>query len=345
VILSAVYLEKKGYAQQAHGFHYKMLTVIVNAAQVKKIKAQVSKCVSYTGLRQPAVTPTVVLERMQKQCLISSYVIVDVQVENASVNNVKPEELNVSVIAFPSKGLQRKEGFDYMELKGEHGLDLKTHSTKIHILNAYATLKTRTFYIVEASDRRLSGILDHLLYVYMLRWKNTLANVNDKAKKVTENTDNTPFEDSLASHHQPTPVSSDRTIETKQKTQGKVNVEKALDWFLKGVARGSTQRDRSPEVFVKIWGALCQKDGGITWKQQIPEMEEKGVLMVNVEKALDSFLKGAARGSTLAMVDAGLVYWEIGKKDEGVRMYKRAVELDDLAEQCNLGISYLQAME
>ncbi|GKA67310.1 hypothetical protein Tco_0767118 [Tanacetum coccineum] len=53
------------------------------------------------------------------------------------------------------KGLQRKEGFDYMELKGEHGLDLKTHFTKIHILNAYATLKTRTFYIVEASDRRL----------------------------------------------------------------------------------------------------------------------------------------------------------------------------------------------
>ncbi|GKD95997.1 F-box protein, partial [Tanacetum coccineum] len=65
---------------------------------------------------------------------------------------------------------------------------------------------------------------------------------------------------------------------------------------------------------------------------------------VNVEKALDSFLKGAARGSTLAMVDAGLVYWEIGKKDEGVRMYKRAAELGDPDGQCNLGISYLQAV-
>ncbi|GKC47475.1 Toll/interleukin-1 receptor domain-containing protein, partial [Tanacetum coccineum] len=96
------------------------------------------------------------------------------------------------------------------------------------------------------------------------------------------------------------------------------------------------------QVFVKIWGALCQKDGGITWKQQIPEMEEKGMLMVNVEKALDWFLKGVARGSTLAMVDAGLVYWEIGKKDEGVRMYKRAAELGNPAGQCNLGISYLQ---
>ncbi|GJR00250.1 DUF1195 domain-containing protein [Tanacetum coccineum] len=38
---------------------------------------------------------------------------------------------------------------------------------------------------------------------------------------------------------------------------------------------------------------------------------------VNVEKALDSFLKGAARGPKLVMLDEGLVYWEIGKKDEG----------------------------
>ncbi|GJT67527.1 F-box protein [Tanacetum coccineum] len=69
-----------------------------------------------------------------------------------------------------------------------------------------------------------------------------------------------------------------------------------------------------------------------------------GDVVVNVEKAMDSFLKGAACGSTLAMVDAGLVYWEIGKKDEGVRMYKRAAELGDPAGQCNLGISYLQVL-
>ncbi|GJT11495.1 hypothetical protein Tco_0858537 [Tanacetum coccineum] len=79
-------------------------------------------------------------------------------------------------------------------------------------------------------------------------------------------------------------------------------------------------------VFVKVWGALCQKDGGITWKQQIPEMEEKGVLMGR-------------------RVGRHLVYWEIGKKGEGVRMYKRAAELDDPAEQCNLGISYLQELD
>ncbi|KAK6922266.1 Sel1-like repeat [Dillenia turbinata] len=63
----------------------------------------------------------------------------------------------------------------------------------------------------------------------------------------------------------------------------------------------------------------------------------------NLEKALNSFLKGAARGSTLAMVDAGLVYWEMGKKEEGIKLYKKAADLGDAAGQCNLGISYLQA--
>ncbi|MFS7958894.1 putative F-box domain, tetratricopeptide-like helical domain superfamily [Helianthus anomalus] len=69
----------------------------------------------------------------------------------------------------------------------------------------------------------------------------------------------------------------------------------------------------------------------------------RGGVKVSMEKALDSFLKGAARGSTLAMVDAGLVYWEMGRKEEGVALYRRAAELGDPAGQCNLGISYLQA--
>nr|GEU67613.1 hypothetical protein [Tanacetum cinerariifolium] len=81
-----------------------------------------------------------------------------------------------------------------------------------------------------------------------------------------------------------------------------------------------------------------------TWENQEKrkaEMEMKR-LEVNVEKALGSFFKGAAHGSTLAMVDAGLVYWEIGKNDEGVRMYKRVDALGDLAGQCNTKISYIQ---
>ncbi|PWA41357.1 F-box protein [Artemisia annua] len=71
-------------------------------------------------------------------------------------------------------------------------------------------------------------------------------------------------------------------------------------------------------------------------------MRSRRTSLVNVQKALDLFLKGAARGSTLTMVDTGLVCWEIGKKDEGVRMYKRAAEHGDSVGQCNLGISYLQ---
>ncbi|GKV14567.1 hypothetical protein SLEP1_g25421 [Rubroshorea leprosula] len=66
-------------------------------------------------------------------------------------------------------------------------------------------------------------------------------------------------------------------------------------------------------------------------------------VQLNLEKALDCFLKGAARGSTLAMVDAGLLYWEKGKREEAVALYMRAAELGDPTGQCNLGISFLQA--
>ncbi|KAF2307038.1 hypothetical protein GH714_024378 [Hevea brasiliensis] len=68
-----------------------------------------------------------------------------------------------------------------------------------------------------------------------------------------------------------------------------------------------------------------------------------GRVRPNLEKALDSFLKGAARGSTLAMVDAGLVYWEMGQKEKAISLYRKAAELGDPAGQCNLGISYLKA--
>ncbi|KAJ1394529.1 Tetratricopeptide-like helical domain superfamily [Sesbania bispinosa] len=63
----------------------------------------------------------------------------------------------------------------------------------------------------------------------------------------------------------------------------------------------------------------------------------------NTEKALDSFMKAAARGSTLAMVDAGLIYWEKGEKHKALDLYLKAAELGNRSAQCNLGISYLQA--
>ncbi|KAG0462609.1 hypothetical protein HPP92_021085 [Vanilla planifolia] len=61
------------------------------------------------------------------------------------------------------------------------------------------------------------------------------------------------------------------------------------------------------------------------------------------KRALESFLKGAERGSAAAMVDAGLMYWEMGRKEEGKALYARAAELGHPAGQCNLGICYLEA--
>ncbi|KAG7029215.1 F-box protein [Cucurbita argyrosperma subsp. argyrosperma] len=63
----------------------------------------------------------------------------------------------------------------------------------------------------------------------------------------------------------------------------------------------------------------------------------------NSDKALNSFLKAAARGSTLAMVDAGLLYWEMGNKGEAIALYQKAADLGDPAGKCNLGISFLHA--
>lgn len=68
----------------------------------------------------------------------------------------------------------------------------------------------------------------------------------------------------------------------------------------------------------------------------------RGGVKPNLDKALESFLKGAARGSTLAMVDAGLVYWEMGRKEQGIAFYRKAAALGDPAGQCNLGICLLQ---
>lgn len=71
----------------------------------------------------------------------------------------------------------------------------------------------------------------------------------------------------------------------------------------------------------------------------------RGGVKPNRDKALNSFLKAAALGSILAMVDAGLMYWEIGKREEAISWYKRAAELGDPAGQCNLAISFLQGMD
>lgn len=66
-----------------------------------------------------------------------------------------------------------------------------------------------------------------------------------------------------------------------------------------------------------------------------------GRIKPSPEKALESFLKGAARGSPAAMVDAGLMCWELGRKDEAKALYRRAADMGHPVGQCNLGICYL----
>eukprot|EP01018_Ginkgo_biloba_P003517 Gb_37692 [translate_table: standard] len=103
-----------------------------------------------------------------------------------------------------------------------------------------------------------------------------------------------------------------------------------------------------------LWAAsrVCR-----SWKEGLAPLREamlfvqwgkrfkhgKGGVCRNHDKALESFLKGAARGSAAAMVDAGLLLWEMGRKDEGIELYREAAELGDPAGQCNLGLSFLQA--
>ncbi|KAG0615884.1 hypothetical protein M758_5G073000 [Ceratodon purpureus] len=65
----------------------------------------------------------------------------------------------------------------------------------------------------------------------------------------------------------------------------------------------------------------------------------------NLDKALQSFTKGAVRGCAAAMVDAGLLLWEMGRRDEGVKWYQQAAELRHPAGMCNLGLAYLQEFD
>lgn len=56
-------------------------------------------------------------------------------------------------------------------------------------------------------------------------------------------------------------------------------------------------------------------------------------------KALDCFLRGAEKGSAVAMVDGGLMLWERGDRAEAVRWYKQAAEMGDRVGQTNLAIA------
>ncbi|PKU81658.1 F-box protein At1g70590 isoform X1 [Dendrobium catenatum] len=103
----------------------------------------------------------------------------------------------------------------------------------------------------------------------------------------------------------------------------------------------------------ELWAAstVCRP-----WREALRPLREAMVLLrwgkrfkhgrgvrPDPKRALESFLKGAERGSAAAMVDAGLMYWEMGRKEEGKSLYARAAELGHPAGQCNLGICFLEA--
>ncbi|RRT74040.1 hypothetical protein B296_00005986 [Ensete ventricosum] len=105
-----------------------------------------------------------------------------------------------------------------------------------------------------------------------------------------------------------------------------------------------------------LWAAstVCQ-----SWREALRPLREAMVLLrlgkgykrgrgpgigrPNPHRALEYFLKGVDRGSAPAMVDAGLMYWEMGKKEEAEALYRRAAELGYPVGQCNLGVCYLEA--
>ncbi|XP_057529317.1 F-box protein At1g70590 [Amaranthus tricolor] len=116
--------------------------------------------------------------------------------------------------------------------------------------------------------------------------------------------------------------------------------------LLNKVASGFSQRDLNAASLVcKSWndGLRPMREAMLLLRWGKRFKHGRAGVRANLDKALDSFLKGAARGSSLAMVDAGLVYWEMGKREEGVSLYRKAAELGDPAGQCNLALAYLQA--
>ncbi|RAL53303.1 hypothetical protein DM860_006975 [Cuscuta australis] len=101
---------------------------------------------------------------------------------------------------------------------------------------------------------------------------------------------------------------------------------------------------RAASLACKSWGdallPLREAMLFLSWGKRFKH--GRGEVKPNLAKALDCFLKGAARGSTLSMVDAGLLYWEMGRKEEGIDWYRKAAVLGDPTGQCNLGICFLQ---
>jgi TPR repeat protein len=69
-----------------------------------------------------------------------------------------------------------------------------------------------------------------------------------------------------------------------------------------------------------------------------------GRLEAERQRALGLFRRAARLGSAAAMVDAGLMCWEEGRRREAVEYYRSAAELGHPVGMCNLGVSYLEGI-
>ncbi|ERN06916.1 F-box protein At1g70590 [Amborella trichopoda] len=158
---------------------------------------------------------------------------------------------------------------------------------------------------------------------------------------------------SIPTHKVASPRSSIRPKKSSKGSATSCNNKLPLNPNFSALPFDVLRRLASSFTVTDLWAAsrVCR-----SWREGLQPLREAMVLVRwgkrfkhgmggvrrNLNKALDSFLKAAAHGSAAAMVDAGLIFWEMGKKDDGIALYRKAAALGDPAGQCNLGLSYLQ---
>eukprot|EP00897_Mesotaenium_endlicherianum_P008736 jgi/Mesen1/7891/ME000420S07039 len=103
------------------------------------------------------------------------------------------------------------------------------------------------------------------------------------------------------------------------------------------------------------WASLCAAGGACrAWREASASLREAMLFSLwgkkyrhgrgvskNPAKALDCFEKASERGSVAAMVDAGLMLWEQGRKGAAVKWYRRAAGEGSSLGQLNLALALL----
>lgn len=143
----------------------------------------------------------------------------------------------------------------------------------------------------------------------------------------------------------PNPNREIRLCLTSSSTDDRDFATLQYDVLTKIAASFSVQNLRSASLVCKSWCEVLRPlwEGMLFLRWGKRFKYGHGMVRPNLDTALHWFLKAVASGSTLAVVEAGLIYWEKGQKNKAIAMYKKAAALGDPAGQCNLGIFYFQA--